>query len=452
MVATVMGIFSFSIFVAIATKRKVRRNPFNLYLLYLAVPDFIFSLSCGVTCLLNALNQEYWSSWMCSFQQWYMVFGIGANAWLNACITRELYIMMRRGDRRKRYIVPTRRYVTKQAIGCYLFMGTLASLGIIDSPNWPIHTGATSGLYCLPMEVDKPSSIFFWLAWFPLFAAIPSAYIIFVTCDIWRRKLLPPSGRRRLLAIYFGRLILVFYLFWLPTLLVMFAFTSFVSPTLHYIAGLWSHLQGGVSALLCLLKPDIFEAVKRLYSCPRRRRSKKSSESPDDFVGIQIITASSTNVIEHGDISSTGCFESTVAESQTEDIVKSNRTDCENPENTPVYLSEEQGECDQWQGEMYVEAGDHHSGDSVDEDASAKSELFWPKSAIRIQPPARSNGVPTTSITTLEAHDGQSAVVAADLESSTKSILLWPIDESSAEAHALEELSVLSSVKTRRQA
>jgi len=106
-IALFVGSCSLILFLSILSSPKARRNPFNVYLLYLAVPDFVFSLSCGVTCLLNAWNGEYWSAWMCNFQDWYCVFGIGANMWLNACVTRELHTMLKFSHGRKRYMSPT---------------------------------------------------------------------------------------------------------------------------------------------------------------------------------------------------------------------------------------------------------------------------------------------------------------------------------------------------------
>lgn len=281
-VALVVGITSLIVFLGIATNKKAMQNPFNLYLLFLAIPDFVFSLSCGITCLLNATNGEYWAAWMCNFQQWYCVFGIGSNAWLNACVTRELYTMLKFSDKRRRYKSPSRRFVSQQALAVYLYMAFLGTWGIMEAPHWPFHSGASGGLACLPIEVDQQSSLFFWLAFFPLFAGIPSIYIVFVTYQVWRRKLLPPTGKRRLLTVYFGRLVVVFYVMWLPTLVILFAFSSFVPPWVHFVGGLWSHLQGAVSAGVSVLKPDIYAAVMAFLTCRSCRDCKPAGGSDEE--------------------------------------------------------------------------------------------------------------------------------------------------------------------------
>ena len=53
-IALGVGTISFIVFLGIVTNKKTRQKPFNLYLLYLTVPDFVFSLICGVTCASHA--------------------------------------------------------------------------------------------------------------------------------------------------------------------------------------------------------------------------------------------------------------------------------------------------------------------------------------------------------------------------------------------------------------
>jgi hypothetical protein len=266
-IALAVGFFTLTVFFGILSSHKVRQNSFNVYLMYLMIPDILFSLLCGVTCLLNAINGEYWSSLMCNFQQWYCVFGIGANAWLNAVITFQLHTMLKFGNQRRRYTSPTRKTVTAHALSVYLFVAFLGTWGLIGAPWWPFHSGPPSGLACLPIEVDRRSTIFFWSCFFPLFAGIPIAYVAYVCYDIWKRNLLPPMGRRRYLAIYFGRLILVFLVMWLPTLLLLFVISTWLPPWAHFAGGTWSHLQGALSAGVSLLKPDIYQAVKNFVTC-----------------------------------------------------------------------------------------------------------------------------------------------------------------------------------------
>ena len=275
--AFVNGLFSFIVFLSIVINKKVREKPFNLYLIYLMIPDFVFSLLCAMTCLLNAINGAYWSHSMCNFQQFYTVFGFSANSWLNFVIAYQLHTMLRNSKIGRRYKLPTRRGVTIQAIAVYLWCSFLGSWGIYEADNFPFHSGQASGLACLPLEGrDKASSIFFWVVFFPLFAGIPIALVVWICCDIFFRGLMPPPGRRRLVTIYFGRLIIVFLVMWIPTLLLIFILAA--PHWVGFIGGSWSHMQGGVSAIFMLLKPDIWEAFKSIMTCHRHEKNKNHED------------------------------------------------------------------------------------------------------------------------------------------------------------------------------
>lgn len=272
--AFINGFFSLLVFLSIVANRRARRKPFNLYLIYLMIPDFTFSLLCALTCLMNAIHGSYWSHWMCNFQQFYVVFGIGANAWLNLIIAHQLHIILRFSKCRRRYKLPTRRVVTIHAIASYSWCLFLASWGTFESKKFPFHSGQASGLACLPLDgEDLTSSLFFWLCFFPLFAGIPVGGVTWICWDIYYRNLMPPPGRRRIFTIYFARLIIVFLIMWIPTLLLLFVLAR-VPHALSFIGGTWSHMQGGLSAYLILLKPDIWKAFRKFMPC--------SKDDPDD--------------------------------------------------------------------------------------------------------------------------------------------------------------------------
>ena len=94
-VALFAGIFVLVVFIALIINPRIRRQPFNCYLLYLMIPDFVFSLSCGVTCLLNTVKGSYWSHTMCNWQQFYVVWGVGSNCWINAIISYQIHNLLK---------------------------------------------------------------------------------------------------------------------------------------------------------------------------------------------------------------------------------------------------------------------------------------------------------------------------------------------------------------------
>ena len=273
-IALSVGLFVSIVFLGMLSSPLTRTKPFNVYLLAIMFPDIVFSLCCGVTCLLNALNGEYWSTWMCNFQTFYCVFGIGANAWLNAVIAFQLHRMLKFSRGRRRYTPPKIVHILRQTGIVYVYTAFLGTWGIYLGKAFP--SAAPSGLACIPIEVDKKSSFFFWLIFFPIFVAIPVVYVIWVGYDVmFRSKLLPPSGKRRQLSVYFGRLVLAFIIMWLPTFLLLFVAGSWLPPWVHWVGGTWSHLQGAVSMSISLMRKDIRRAVSRFLKCQCRQKEEE---------------------------------------------------------------------------------------------------------------------------------------------------------------------------------
>jgi len=258
-------VFVLVVFCSILSKRKTRKSAFNCYLLYLMVPDLVLTSGCLVTCALNASVGHFYSINACLFQGWYVTWGIGANIWLNAVIAHEVWNMLRSSHVRRRYFPPTRTRVTLQAGAVYLFMALLASLALIGN-GIPHRIDAEAGMVCVPLEYDRASTLFFWLVFLPLFALLPIGYTLFIFIDVYRRNLLPPRGRRRLIGLYFFRIMAVFIIMWVPVVLFFYAI-SIVSPWVVWTSSAWAHAQGIVSATLSLNKPDVHQAFREFVSC-----------------------------------------------------------------------------------------------------------------------------------------------------------------------------------------
>lgn len=261
----------------IFNSRQVQRNPFNWYLIYLITPDMMVAWICGISCLRNAQAGHFTSVFACKFQSFYMVASIGANSWINLLVTRQLYRMLKAAQQFQPIPQPK---PTQECLVVYVYAVFLAALAMFDAPWWPHKTRLTIGAACIPMNYDTVSTIFFYCVFFPLLFGIPLAYVCWAAYQIYTQKLLPPSGRRRLLAIYFFRIAAVFLIMWLPGLLLLFVTSAWLDPWVQWAGGAWSHLQGLVSAIVSLWKPDVWQAVKHFWtiSCV----SKVDQESCQD--------------------------------------------------------------------------------------------------------------------------------------------------------------------------
>jgi hypothetical protein len=285
-----------TIMLSILLSRRARQNPFNVYLLFLLFTDFIFSLACCITCSLNASAGHYVAPWMCRFQSFYAIWSVCSSFWLNAVVVRQLHLMLTSSLVRRRYNAPTPKHVVWQSIAVYVYAAFIALLGIFDFSWLPHRSDAVSGLACLPVDYSRGSTLFFYLVFFPAFGGVPFVYAVWVTIDIWRRDLMPPSGKRRLLTIYYMRVITAYVVMWFPFVVTVF-FVAGGHPWQSWFGGAWSHLQGPVSGVFVLMKPDIMQAYKQLMCCIDPKIGTGSSRFSLQSTGSKIRQRNSVNLI-----------------------------------------------------------------------------------------------------------------------------------------------------------
>jgi len=276
-VSAISGFFTLFVFLAILSSKTTRSQPFNWYLLFLMVPDFLFSLLCMVTCAMNARHLRYYSDWMCKFQQFYVTFGVMGNSYVNLLIAYQIHKMLSFTARRKRYQPPIIRTVKAHCLLVYVFVGLWAMMGIFGTPWDPFYTAPSFGFACLRVQYDdqqRASPYIFWLLYLPVYIGIPLGIILYAAIDIWWRSLFPPMGKRRLLTIYFGRLVLVFFIMWVPVFIIHFILgQDTIRPWVEWFGTFWGHLQGCVSTGVSVMKPDIKLAVSEFFCCSGTRLS-----------------------------------------------------------------------------------------------------------------------------------------------------------------------------------
>lgn len=235
-VSGIAGIFTLIFFLGILSSPKARGRSFNVYVLFITFPDMFFSIACAVTCGLNAAIGQYYSERMCAFQTFYTIFAFAANAWLNAVIVSQVHTMLRNSYQRRRYQPPKIKVVFGHAAIVYCYAALIASMTLWGT-SLHRHTDSR-GLACVPLEHDVRSSLFFWLCYFWLLIGIPLVYVTYVLFDVRRRRLLPPGGRTRSVAVFFARITFVFLLMWLPTMVLLYM-ANRVTGIWLLIGGMW---------------------------------------------------------------------------------------------------------------------------------------------------------------------------------------------------------------------
>jgi hypothetical protein len=267
-VSAIVMTATFILILALCLSKKVRSFPFNLYILAITVPDFIVNFLCLITCAMSAPRGVFVGESMCTFQAFYLPWAFSANCWMNAVITYQIHKLLKDSHACRRYVPPTRVGIAKQTTVVYLYACVVATIGLFDLP-WLHKSYLVRGFACFPMEHDYSSAFVYWLLFIPAMLGLPIMYAAYVTFDIYRRSLLPKEGRRHDLVVYYFRLVLVYFVMWVPYLcfLAIGQFAN-ISPWIFYLASTWSHLQGLVSALVAIFtKKDIRQAVANLLLC-----------------------------------------------------------------------------------------------------------------------------------------------------------------------------------------
>lgn len=259
-------------------------SPFNWYLLFISIPDFLAAFFCFWTCVLSIQKGEYFGEAMCGFQSFYLTWAFTSNTWLNARIVYEIHKLLRFSNIRKRYVPPTKKDVKIQAAGVYLYSLFWAILAGFNFKGFPMESGNHRGFACYP--IDTEGSVWFTLGvYMPLTILIPSFYAVVAMLHIWKRKLLPPAGRRRRIALFLIRVIVVYLGVWGPFLVVYFLLYAIdLNPWYQFSISMLSHLQGMITSILCYNTDDDLKAsMKRVMRCRCRSDNGSSQERLPPF-------------------------------------------------------------------------------------------------------------------------------------------------------------------------
>ena len=298
--------------VSIVRYEKIRKNSFQLYLLFIAIPDFIASFCCFLTCVLSAPNAEYYSEAMCGFQSFYLTFGFTANGWMNGVIVYQVHKLLKYSQNRRRYFPPTRKQVFQHTAIVYVYALLWGMLSAFNISGVPLESHAFHGYACFPMEADRSLTWFYYFAFLPCVIMLPCTYAFGVFFHIYWYDLLPKEGKRRKIAIFLMRIIALYFFVWAPFLIVgvvgnfvpMSSWVNFTTSAITHLQALFTtvvcyHTNDEVKAAMqnlmwCRWREDLeIEVVEitgnttRLSSILKRismRRSKRSTEDEEIHV------------------------------------------------------------------------------------------------------------------------------------------------------------------------
>ena len=287
----IVALSALLLIVSILRKAEIRQNSFNLYLLFIAIPDFIASFSCFLTCVMSAPKAEYYSEAMCGYQAFYLTFAFTANALMNGVIIYQVHKLLRYSQHRRRYFPPKRKQVFCHAAAVYAYALLLGMLAGFNIPEMPLESHAYYGYACYPMEADDSLTWFFYFVFCPFTMLIPCTYAFGVMFHIYWYKLLPPEGRRRSIALFLVRIVAVYFLVWFPFVMILLL-GNFVamSPWITFAKSALSHLQALFTTAVCYYTNNELKAsMREIMLCDRCARNPQADVPPSRFFDLSTL-------------------------------------------------------------------------------------------------------------------------------------------------------------------
>jgi len=212
---TVACLAAFLFVIAILSSKMTRNiDSYNIYMVFLVIPDALYN---GVSLFQNTytMNDGQIPMMVCQFSQAFGLFYYFSNFWLNAVIAHEIFVMVSGSKRRIQPEPPSVRKVCLQSTFIYTLCAAISICMSIDAP-WSLSTIDNEDGYCsyVAGSPAKDDGTFGWLSeeiaqglLYPFFY-IPWMYTLYIFCRIYGSKLLPTSGRTRVLSGYFMRICL----------------------------------------------------------------------------------------------------------------------------------------------------------------------------------------------------------------------------------------------------
>jgi hypothetical protein len=269
-------------------------NGYNYYLILLTIPDSVLNVFL-VGLYASYINQFYIfelsgyvvyafrrDSAIIPFDYAFILGCSTANLWMNVVIAHAVFDLLKNSHQGVRVKPPTIEKVTIQGMIVYLYALIIFFAHFYLDGNGKIN-----------MDIAAP--IYFMLS-----AGFPIIYLCYVCIIIWYRGLVPSlGGRLREISLYFFRIIVVFLVFWLPSIALMLAtgpvrtrdlvqfnqevFTKQSKLSLYPAGLLLCAIQSIVSTSMTLTKTDVRKYVIDLLTLSycRRREEVQEDTSPN---------------------------------------------------------------------------------------------------------------------------------------------------------------------------
>lgn len=258
----------FYLMASILSTKKLCTNTFNLYVAFLLLPDGMNNLMHAVFSIFRVVNCGGYPTLFIYVYEGIQFYYFFCNFYLNVVVAYEIYSILERSSRRVRTGPPEMRKALLQ-IASVNFVALLFGIwGGLNVP-WSFFYKGDDGLF----------STMGTMILFVVLMLIPIIYVVSIRIQIWRKDLLPQEGKTKTISIFFMRIMIVFFGFYVPNALL----TQFAQPlgTYRDAPFFWVerflHLLHALQAIVTLYMVAYKEDIRTVAVSNFRRFSRFST-------------------------------------------------------------------------------------------------------------------------------------------------------------------------------
>jgi len=244
---------------SIFSRKKVYTNTLNLYVAFLLLPDAAQNFVVSVYSIFEVKLCGISGPWR-PYYEFMVFFYFFCNFYLNVVVAQEIYSILEQSSRLKKARPPPLKKGIAQISLIYLLAILLGIWAVLEVP-WSFFD---RGKFGSPDEGPFSELDAFILV--GCLISIPLVYILVICVLIRVKGLLPKDGKTRSITIFFGRIIVMFFVCYLPGVGVNIYCTTLSNRTARYF---WMErlnqviyvLQSLVTMYMISFKEDIWRAV-----------------------------------------------------------------------------------------------------------------------------------------------------------------------------------------------
>jgi len=269
------SILSFMIIIGILLT-NARKKGYNLYLVFLVIPDAIFNVMCSIRNICFATNDGKAPVAINFIWFWSMYFYFFANGWQIVVVMIDVYFIVKQSFARHHVAATSQHVALVKSFLVLLFSAVYATWNTLEvhwSPR--LNKDKIRGIWAVNGKLKYAQLVTM---------IIPLSRMIIILCIVWKRKILPTSGKTRIIYLYTRKIFFSFFAFYIPIYAIAYvvaflptAETKFWVQTVTYTL---MHMQALMTLYFVMSKNDVYEEVNKFYSpCFQMVHSMRNTSS-----------------------------------------------------------------------------------------------------------------------------------------------------------------------------